>query len=199
MPFSLRGGYLLILAFLVCGGLGGGHEVGVQEDASNSLIIEEQVLLAQPPLFLVSFPRSGHTLVTKILEKVFDAHGVPFQYCENYINSAQRDAICGSHPNVIKSHDFDLTLQPAATSKYVVLYRNELKLQLEAVFRWLCSKKGCPKSMRTFMDNWYVTFPLLPPPRTLTPIALLAGTFTIACSRTSGLTRATLMDDVSRR
>ena len=118
----------------------------------------------QQPLYLVSFPRSGHTLITKIVEEIFIQHNLPYTYCESYINTDERDLVCGpnSNPNVLKSHDFDLTLNVDSNSKYVVLYRSELRYQLEAVFRWLCTKhRGCPKSMRSFMDNWssyYVLF-----------------------------------------
>ena len=110
--------------------------------------------LIRPILHIVSFPRSGHTLLTNLLNEIFSRHQLPFVYCENYINNDDQE-ICNDRPNVIKSHDFDLTKIIENDAKYVVLYRGELKFQLEAVFRWLCTKKlGCPTSMRDFMDNW---------------------------------------------
>jgi len=130
----------------------------IMEVENVSPAVTRQRTVNQPNVNIVSFPRSGHTLITKILRATFERHeGVDFNYCESYINNEENVSNCGSvvPPNIKKSHDFDLTVRVEPDEKYVVLFRKELQYQLEAVFRWLCTKQaGCPKSMRSFMDNW---------------------------------------------
>jgi hypothetical protein len=108
----------------------------------------------------ISFPRSGHCITIKIIQDIAEKYKLPFSYCEFYNHNTPSDIIGASYSNICtkpdcnndqsslitKSHDFALNYnclinewkQPISINsyqKYIVLYRDNAIIQLEAWYR----------------------------------------------------------------
>ena len=83
---------------------------------------------------IVSFPRSGQHLVEKILKYCCSEHNVEFTYCELY--TCCHSIPCAKGKEISKNHDFELDLEINSDIKYVILYRKDIILQLEAYYRY---------------------------------------------------------------
>lgn len=70
--------------------------------------------------YLVSFPRSGHHWLVRMLQHYF---GEELHYCEHYTQPECRMENC-PETNLEKSHDFDFELKPAGRH-VIVLYRKD--------------------------------------------------------------------------
>ena len=79
-------------------------------------------------ILCVSFPRSGHHLVEKILREYF---GPSFHYCDN--NEHCKSVPCVDvGTNYQKNHDFELTTPKLEEYKYFIQYRHPL----ESIMSW---------------------------------------------------------------
>jgi len=85
-------------------------------------------------LTLISFPRSGQHLVTRLLRFYCENQGIEFSYCGFYSHCNQTP--CASGWLFQKNHDLDLKLPIKPTDKYLVLYRSNMIAQLDAWFRF---------------------------------------------------------------
>lgn len=91
---------------------------------------------------LVSYPRSGHHLLEKLMTGILKAHNYRHDYCEFY--GTNTDIACGCRQTpcinncvIQKQHDF--THSPVEKNKsyiYLILYRKDPIEQLEAHFRY---------------------------------------------------------------
>lgn len=82
----------------------------------------------------VTFPRSGHHLVIDILKELARSHDVEFSYCEYY--TCCKEFPCAHNCQIMKNHDFDLSLQSIPDFTYIVMYRDNPIEQLEAWYRF---------------------------------------------------------------
>lgn len=82
---------------------------------------------------IISFPRSGQHLTEKVIRYLCEQYGLPFSYCEYY--NCCNSVPCLKNCVYQKNHDFDLNLSIKITDKYLVLYRKDPILQLEACYR----------------------------------------------------------------
>jgi len=85
--------------------------------------------------FIISFPRSGQHLVESVLNFICKEHGTFFKYCEYY--TCCKKTPCELESNVQKNHDFSLEFPINENWKYVILYRKDPILQLEACSRYM--------------------------------------------------------------
>lgn len=84
--------------------------------------------------FIISYPRSGQHLVSTILEYMTTAHDMEYSYCEFY--SCCRTFPCKKDALFLKNHDLDGKVPITPENKYLVLYRKDPLLQLEAYARY---------------------------------------------------------------
>lgn len=94
--------------------------------------------------YIVSFPRSGQHLIESIIKYLCDDHNINYSYCEFY-NCCQ-SIPCINESLFNKNHDFWIDpinkeydfnhLKIDNNSKYLVLYRRDLILQLESYYRF---------------------------------------------------------------
>jgi hypothetical protein len=89
--------------------------------------------------FIISYPRSGQHLIASLLEYAVTGHGVEYSYCEFY-------SCCGSIPckkgsMFMKNHDVTQDIPITPENKYLVLYRKDPILQLEAYARYILKEK----------------------------------------------------------
>jgi hypothetical protein len=92
----------------------------------------------------VCFPRSGHNILIYLLRLICRRVKMKFSYCEFYLSCQQIP--CKDNCYIIKNHDFELRVNvPNAIKthipidndkKYLVMYRRDPILQLEAFFRY---------------------------------------------------------------
>jgi len=87
---------------------------------------------------IISFPRSGQHLLQSILNYIFINHNLEYSFCEYY--SCCKSVPCKFKRIISKNHDFGNKYTVLPTDKYVVLYRNDMILQLEAYYRYSISK-----------------------------------------------------------
>lgn len=71
---------------------------------------------------IISFPRSGHSLVAMILSNYF---GQEFKYCERYVNP-ELVIEKNSETNIQKEHDFELNTIYEPSLNYIIQIRNPL-------------------------------------------------------------------------
>lgn len=87
----------------------------------------------QDNIYVVSFPRSGQHLLQSILKYVFDHHDLTYSFCEYY--DCCNSVPC-KHNNIIcKNHDFNNDYEIITDNKYIILYRDNIILQLESYYR----------------------------------------------------------------
>lgn len=88
---------------------------------------------------IVSFPRSGQHLIESVLRFLCTKIGKEFSYCEFY--NCCKNLPCEKGSFFSKNHDFQLNLNIKDDSKYLVLYRRDIILQLESYFRFQVGKE----------------------------------------------------------
>jgi hypothetical protein len=88
--------------------------------------------------FLISYPRSGHHMLERIIRHVFSLHDFTYSYCE-YYNCCQSTP-CRYNKLLQKNHDGRLTF-PQGLGRYLALYREDTILQIDAEFRYNNTKK----------------------------------------------------------
>lgn len=131
-------------------------------------------------IYLITCPRSGHHLIVDLIAAFASFYNLPFSYCEFYCHNLKRNVLnikdppvkCTNKPCVydsmlMKSHDFALNpncaikewktevpIQPA--SKYIVIYRKDPVIQLEAWYRhyraFLIGEENYDPSSETYDD-----------------------------------------------
>lgn len=82
---------------------------------------------------IISFPRSGQHLLQSILNYIFINNNLEYSFCEYY--SCCNSVPCKFKRIICKNHDINLDYKILPSEKYVVLYRNDMILQLEAYYR----------------------------------------------------------------
>lgn len=89
----------------------------------------------------ISFPRSGHNLLNDIFCKWFEYNNKSEQYtyCEFY--NCCNNFPCKNNSLVTKNHDYTLNLKINQKLKYVIQYRKDPILQLDAYFRHTLKNK----------------------------------------------------------
>ena len=87
---------------------------------------------------VISFPRSGQHLLQSILNYVFINHNIEYSFCEYY--KCCMSVPCKLNKIISKNHDFDNKYSILSNEKYVVLYRDDMILQLEAFYRYIIKR-----------------------------------------------------------
>lgn len=108
---------------------------------------------------IISFPRSGQHLTESILRKILSAHNIEFSYCEFY--TCCKSTPCAKGKIFQKNHDFSGKLEIKCDQKYIVLYRADPILQLEAYYRYSCLEAYSKEELLKFYNNkikYYTTF-----------------------------------------
>ena len=82
----------------------------------------------------ISLPRSGQHILQAVLKYVFDNHGIQYSFCEFY--GCCRTVPCKYNKIIQKNHDFEDTYEILPDTKYVVLYKDDMILQLESWYRF---------------------------------------------------------------
>jgi hypothetical protein len=85
--------------------------------------------------FIISYPRSGQHMVASILEYLVIGHGMEYSYCDFY--NCCYSIPCKKGSIFQKNHDFDENISITSENKYLVLYRKDPILQLEAYARYM--------------------------------------------------------------
>jgi len=93
--------------------------------------------------FIISFPRSGQHLVAGVMEYITKGHDLEFSYCDFY--SCCKSIPCQKGSIFMKNHDMphhrnNIRVPIDQQNKYLVLYRKDPILQLEAYARYLDKK-----------------------------------------------------------
>lgn len=91
---------------------------------------------------IISFPRSGQHLLSNMIEYISINHNLPYQYCEFY--NCCRTVPCAKKSNFMKNHDFDNDYTILPKEKYIVLFRKDIVLQLEAFYRFHIKANSLP-------------------------------------------------------
>lgn len=84
-------------------------------------------------LYIVSFPRSGQHMTECILSTLLPKHNIHYSYCPYY--HCCNKIPCEKGFNIQKHHDVDNTLDILDSNKYLVLYRDDLILNIESYYR----------------------------------------------------------------
>lgn len=103
--------------------------------------------------FIVSIPRSGQHMVAAILEYIVKGHDLEYSYCEYY--TCCKSFPCKKGSVFLKNHDFPHSTPRVPISpenKYLVLYRKDPILQLEAIARYH-NKKTLPDMVSVMKDR----------------------------------------------
>jgi len=87
---------------------------------------------------LVTFPRSGQTILRNVLKNLCIKHKIDYSYCEFY--GCCSKIPCEKGYMFQKNHDFNSDLPIIKNLKYVVMYRKDVILQLEAYYRFSIKK-----------------------------------------------------------
>jgi hypothetical protein len=87
---------------------------------------------------IISFPRSGQHLLQSILEYLYINHNLPYSFCEYY--TCCETIPCKHNKIIQKNHDFGNRYAILSDAKYIVLYRNDIILQLESFYRFNVNK-----------------------------------------------------------
>jgi hypothetical protein len=119
-------------------------------------------------IIFASFPRSGHHIITSIIQDYAKECQLEFSYCEfyNHSNTTTPPHQCTIFPNckdalLLKTHDFALNsncnvqewkkkIEITPDNRYIVLYRRECARQLEAWYRH--SKQNSNKDWQSYSD-----------------------------------------------
>jgi len=123
-------------------------------------------IISFPRSGIISFPRSGQHLLQSILNYVFMNHDLKYSFCEYY--NCCNSVPCKFKKNICKNHDFDNKYNILPNDKYIVLYRNDMILQLESYYRYSIKEnkleykyhdlikfiKGLSKYYYNFKDKW---------------------------------------------
>uniref|UniRef100_A0A6C0HZS2 Sulfotransferase domain-containing protein n=1 Tax=viral metagenome TaxID=1070528 RepID=A0A6C0HZS2_9ZZZZ len=83
---------------------------------------------------VVSFPRSGQSIVQNLLSLICHYYNINHSYCEYY--SCCNTIPCSKGCLFQKVHDFKKDIEIDMTKKYIVLYRKDPILQMEAFYRF---------------------------------------------------------------
>ena len=83
---------------------------------------------------IISFPRSGQHVLQAILKYVFENHDLKYSFCEFY--GCCRTVPCKDNKIIQKHHDFNNKYKILPETKYVVLYKDDMILQLETWYRF---------------------------------------------------------------
>jgi hypothetical protein len=100
--------------------------------------------------YIISFPRSGQNLTESVLSHLSNKYNFEFNYCDYYNKCNNIPCSCGS--NFQKNHDFYLNplsnqfnldfIEISENDKYLVLYREDMILQLESYYRYYLKFKN---------------------------------------------------------
>lgn len=82
---------------------------------------------------IISYPRSGQHLLQSIIEYVCKSHNLYYKLCLFY--KCCKEVPCAVGGNFCKNHDLDMGYTIKNDAKYIVLYRKDIVLQLEAQYR----------------------------------------------------------------
>lgn len=102
-----------------------------------------------PPIhktYFVTFPRSGHHWIERILSRYFQES---WHYCEPYAHPELKMECCFT-TNVEKTHDFDLNFEPVAGSRIIVQCRRNIN---EAMRSWFSLGDSPATTVEEFARN----------------------------------------------
>lgn len=83
---------------------------------------------------VVSFPRSGQSIIQNLLSLICYHYNIKHSYCEFY--RCCNTVPCCKGYLFQKVHDFEMNIEIDKTKKYIVLYRKDPILQMEAFYRF---------------------------------------------------------------
>lgn len=105
-----------------------------------SVILYNNILYKMTDIKIISYPRSGHHLLEKILFTVFTDLGLEYSYCENYTHCKQNP--CKDKRIFQKDHLINPeTYNYDKKQKKIFLFREDTIYQLEAYFRYQSANK----------------------------------------------------------
>ena len=104
------------------------------------------------PISCVSYPRSGHHMLVRLLTGYF---GDALHYCE-YYEHCQQSPCSDPLTNFQKNHDFDLALPNDAGRRYIIQYRHPVT----AIISWfeLALKNGWKHDVREDTRECFARF-----------------------------------------
>ena len=148
-------------------------------DEAANLIAPE--IMGLDPVYIVSFPRSGHHALIGFLNKVSNFAS---NYCEYYSctlhngeaipcpyagkNTRLKRLKCGAGRRFLKNHDFNLSLPITPQSKYIVQYRHPFLSALSWYEMETAKNKDLPpweiffdqklRLWQSFIEKWVVRY-----------------------------------------
>lgn len=103
-------------------------------------------------VIFVSFPRSGHHLLTDMIIDIHDSvTQTSHNYCEYY--NCCNVSPCAYGKIFCKNHDFDLKLQTNDEYFYVIQYRLSSYEQLQAYYNYSVKHAGYKGTIEKFIEN----------------------------------------------
>lgn len=105
--------------------------------------------------YLISYPRSGHHMLEKMLARIFTLNGHAYSYCEFY--NCCRTTPCKHGYLFQKNHDSNLQFSQSL-GNYIILYRSDSIRQLDAIYRYKTSVRyGRYKQIITPNAEWWTS------------------------------------------
>ena len=120
------------------------YRIGILNTSNQTQSLREAAL--SPPskqINIISLPRSGQHLLQSILQYIFINHKLEYSFCEYY--KCCKSIPCKFNKIICKHHDRDLDYKILPSEKYVVLYRDDMILQIEAYYRYNIKLKNIQK------------------------------------------------------
>ena len=104
--------------------------------------------------YIISFPLSGENNITNMLNILCTKNNIKYSCC-NFYNCCN-NIICKKNSLFLSNHDFNLDIKINPNNKYLVIYCNDLIIQLENYYKYdvlTNKKKYNNKDLIIFFNN----------------------------------------------